>query len=66
MVIDRAAGGGWMVNVRDFCTVCGGDKESCSVNVSVVAPAVTGVPVIAPVVVSNERLAGSAGVTDHV
>ena len=66
VIIDSGAGGGLMVNVRSFCTVCGGDKESCSVNVCGVVPTVTGVPVIAPVCVSSERLAGSAGVTDHV
>jgi len=66
VIIDSGAGGGLMVNVRVFCTACGGDKESCSVNVCEVVPSVTGVPVIAPVVVSSERLAGRSGVTDHV
>lgn len=66
VVIESGAGGGLIVKLRVFCTACGGDKESCSVNVCEVVPTVTGVPVIAPVCVLNVRLAGSAGVTDHV
>ena len=41
-------------------------EVSRSVNVCEVVPCVAGVPVIAPVVVSNERFAGSGGETDHV
>ena len=66
VVIDSGVGGVLMVNVRVFCTACGGDKESCSVNVCEVVPAAAGVPVIAPVCALSERLAGRAGVTDHV
>jgi hypothetical protein len=47
-------------------TVCEGAELSRSVNVCVVVAAVVGVPVMAPVAGSNERLGGSAGVTDHV
>ena len=55
-----------MVKLRDCWTVWEGAELSRSVNVCVVVPCVTGVPVIAPVVVFNDRLPGSAGVTDHV
>jgi len=46
--------------------VCDGAELSRSVNVCEVVPCVVGVPVIAPLAVSNEGLAGSAGETDHV
>jgi hypothetical protein len=36
------------------------------VNVWIVVACVVGMPLIAPVAVSSERLAGSAGETDHV
>ena len=55
-----------MVKVRDCWTVWEGAELSRSVNVCEVVPCVLGVPLIAPVAVSNERLAGSAGETDHV
>jgi hypothetical protein len=55
-----------MVTLSVCSTVCEGAELSRSVNVCVVVAAVVGVPVIAPVFVSNERLAGSAGATDHV
>ena len=58
--------GGSMVKLSVCSTVCEGAELSRSVNVCVVVAAVVGVPVIAPVAVSNERLAGSAGETDHV
>jgi len=58
--------GGSMVKLSDCSTVCEGAELSRSVNVWVVVAAVVGVPVIAPVFVSNERLVGSAGATDHV
>ena len=58
--------GGWMVKLSVCSTVCEGAELSRSVNVCVVVAAVVGVPVIAPVAVSNERLAGSAGETDQV
>jgi hypothetical protein len=52
--------------LSDCWTVWEGAELSRNINVWVVVAAVVGVPVIAPVVVSNERLAGSAGETDHV
>jgi hypothetical protein len=55
-----------MVKLSVCSTVWEGAELSRSANVWVVVAAVVGVPVIAPVAVSNERLAGSAGVTDHV
>ena len=55
-----------MVKLSVCSTVWEGAEVSRSANVCEVVPCVVGVPVIAPVVVSNERLAGSAGVTDHV
>jgi hypothetical protein len=55
-----------MVKLSGCSTVCEGTELSRSVNVCVVVAAVVGVPVIAPVAVSNERLAGSVGETDHV
>ena len=55
-----------MVKVSVCWTVWEGAELSRSVNVCDVVPCVAGVPVIAPVVVFNERLAGSAGETDHV
>jgi hypothetical protein len=55
-----------MVKVSVCWTVCEGAEVSRSVNVCVVVAAVVGVPVIAPVAEFNERLAGSAGETDHV
>jgi len=60
------ASGGSMVKLSDCSTVCEGAELSRSVNVWVVVPCVVGVPVIAPVAASNERLPGSAGETDHV
>ena len=60
------ASGGRMVKLSVCSTVCDGTELSRSVNVCVVVAAVVGVPVIAPVAVSNERLPGSAGETDHV
>ena len=66
VVIVRAAGGGTMVKLSVCCTVWLGAELSRSVNVCAVVPCVLGVPVIAPVVVFNERPAGSAGETDHV
>ena len=66
MVIDNTGGAVSIVKERDFCTVCGGDEESCNVNVYEPVPCAAGVPVIAPVVVSNARLAGSAGATDQL
>ena len=47
-------------------TVWEGAEVSRSVNVCVVVAAIVGVPVIAPVVVSNDRWAGSAGEMDQV
>ena len=58
--------GGLIVKARDLCTGGRSVEESCNVKVCELVPAVFGVPVIAPVVVSNPRLGGSAGVTDHV
>ena len=66
VVIASMAGTGRMVKVSVCWTVCEGAEVSRSVNVWVVVACVVGVPVIAPVSVSNERVAGSAGVTDHV
>ena len=66
MVIDKMDGAGLIVRERDSCTVCGGDEESCNANVCELVPCAAGVPVIAPVAVSNTRLAGSAGVTDQL
>lgn len=66
MVIVGDTGAELIVNERDCWTVCTGDEESCSVTVCAVVPWAAGVPVIAPVVWSNERLAGSAGVTDQL
>ena len=60
------AGAALMVKLSVFCTVWGGFELSRSVNVCDVVPCVVGVPVIAPVAALNERLARSAGVTDHV
>ena len=54
------------VKLSVCCTVWEGAELSRSVNVWVVVACVVGVPLIAPVAVSNERLAGSAGETDHV
>jgi hypothetical protein len=55
-----------MVMLSVCWTVWDGAEVSRNVNVCVVVAAVIGVPVIAPVVVSNERWAGSAGETDQV
>ena len=66
VIIVSVAGGGMMVKVSVCWTVCEGAEVSRSVNVCVVVAAVVGVPVIAPVAVFKERLAGSAGETDHV
>ena len=66
MVIASTAGAGWIVMLSVCWTVCEGAELSRSVNVCVVVACVIGVPVIAPVAVSNERLAGSAGETDQV
>jgi len=55
-----------MIKLSVCSTVCDGAELSRSVNVCAVVAAVVGVPVIAPVAVSNERLAGSAGETDQV
>jgi hypothetical protein len=60
------ASGGWMVKLSVCLTVCEGAELSSSVKVCVVVAAVVGVPVIAPVAVSNARLPGSAGETDQV
>ncbi len=60
------ASGGSMVKLSACSTVCEGAELSRSVNVWVVVAAVVGVPVMAPVAGSNERLPGSAGDTDHV
>jgi hypothetical protein len=60
------AWGALMVKLSVCCTVWEGVELSRSVNVWEVVPCVVGVPVIAPVVVFNERLAGRAGETDHV
>ena len=66
VVIVSTAGGGWIVMLSVCWTICEGAELSRRVNVCVVVAAVVGVPVIAPVAVSNERLAGSAGATDHL
>jgi hypothetical protein len=58
--------GGSTVKLSVCSTVCDGAELSRSVKVCVVVAAVVGVPVMAPVAVSNERLAGSAGETDQV
>ena len=55
-----------MVKLSVCWTDWAGVELSRSVNVCVVVPCAVGVPVITPVAVSNERLAGSAGVTDQV
>jgi hypothetical protein len=55
-----------MVKLSVWPTVCEGAELSRSVNVCVVVAAVVGVPEIAPVAVSNERLPGSAGETDQL
>jgi hypothetical protein len=47
-------------------TVCEGAEVSRKVNTCVVVPCLIGVPVIAPVSVSSERLAGIAGETDQL
>ena len=65
-MIAKLAGAGRTVKLRVCWTVWEGAELSRSVNVCVVVACVVGVPVMAPVAVSNERLAGSAGVTDHV
>jgi hypothetical protein len=66
VVIASTAGAGWIVKLSVCWMVCEGAELSRSVNVCVVVAAVVGVPVIAPVAVSNERLAGSVGETDQV
>jgi hypothetical protein len=60
------ASGGRMAKLSVCSTVWEGAELSTSVNVCVVVAAVVGVPVMAPVAVSNESLAGSAGETDQV
>ena len=60
------ASGGSMVKLSGCSTVCEGAELSRRVKVWVVVAAVVGVPVMAPVAGSNERLPGSAGETDHV
>jgi hypothetical protein len=55
-----------MVKSSVCSTVWEGAELSRSVNVWVVVAGVVGVPVMAPVAESNERLSGSAGVTDQV
>jgi hypothetical protein len=55
-----------MVKLSVCSTAWEGAEVSRSVNVCVVVAAVVGLPVIAPVARFNERLAGSAGETDHV
>ena len=54
-----------MVKLREVSNVCGGTEESTRVNICELVSTVLGVPMIAPLCVLNERLAGSAGVTDH-
>jgi hypothetical protein len=66
VVIVGGTGDELMVNERDCWTVCTGDEESLSEKVCEEVPCAVGMPVIAPVVWSNERLAGSAGVTDQL
>jgi len=66
VVIASTAGAALTVKLSVCSTVWEGAEVSRRVNVCVVVPCVVGVPVIAPVVVSNDRLAGSAGETDHV
>jgi hypothetical protein len=60
------ASGGRIVKLSVWSTVCEGAELSRSVNVCVVVAAVVGMPEIAPLAVSNERLPGSAGETDQV
>jgi hypothetical protein len=60
------ASGGSMVKLSGCSAACEGAELSRRVKVWVVVAAVVGVPVIAPVSASNERLPGSAGETDHV
>ena len=66
VMIAKPAGAGRTVKLSVCWTVCEGAELSRKVNVCVVVACVVGVPVMAPVAVSNERLAGSAGETDHV
>jgi hypothetical protein len=66
VVIVSTAGGGSIVKLSVCSTAWEGAEVSRNVNVCVVVAAIVGVPVIAPVAVFNERLAGSAGETDHV
>ena len=66
VVIASAAAAGRTVKLSVCWTVCEGAELSRKVNVWVVVACVVVVPVMAPVAISNERLAGSAGVTDHV
>jgi hypothetical protein len=55
-----------MAKLSVCSTVCEGAELSRSVNVCIVVAAVVGMPVIAPVAASNERLPGSVGDTDQV
>jgi hypothetical protein len=66
VIIVSVAGGGTMVKLNVCSTVWEGAELSRNVNVWVVVACVVGVPMIVPVAVSNERLAGSAGATDQV
>ena len=66
MVIASTAGAGRIVRLSVCWTVWEGAELSRSVNVWVVVACAAGVPVIAPVAASKERLAGSPGETDHV
>ena len=55
-----------MVRENVFCTVPAGDEASCNVNVCERSLAPVGTPVMAPVSLSNDSPAGSAGDTDQV
>jgi hydroxymethylglutaryl-CoA reductase len=66
VIIVSVAGGGTTVKLSVCWTVWDGAELSVSVNMCVVVACVVGVPVIVPAAVSSERLAGSAGETDHV
>ena len=66
VVIVSAAAAGRTVKLSVCWTVCEGAELARKAKVWVVVASVVAVPVMAPVAVSNERLAGSAGVTDHV
>lgn len=65
VAIASTAGAALIVSGKEICVACAGLEESLKVNVCVLVPTVSGVPLIAPVDESRTRLRGRGGSTDH-